>query len=143
MKRKISKNISWKRFIFAPLMVILPFLILMQGAISLDKIIGALISFSFLAFFFYINNLPKTISFDYEFMYIERKSNEEIIALEEIQIIEKTTTKLSRNSLWKISYMDKNKALKYVLMMPKTFDEHFDEFIHDVKALNKNVKIKS
>lgn len=143
MKRRVSRNIRWKRFIFVPFMIILPIVILMQGTISIEKIVGTLIAFGILVLFFYISSLPRTISFDYDFMYIERKANEEIVALKDIQVIEETSTKLSRKNLWKISYMDENKTLKSILIMPRIFQKHFDEFIFDVKALNKNVKIKN
>tara|TARA_R110000868_G_scaffold391722_1_gene661979 strand:+ start:274 stop:741 length:468 start_codon:yes stop_codon:yes gene_type:complete len=146
MKKRISSNIRWARFLFILFgFIFLTALIitLAKDSIHQDAVIAESIFLIICPILYYLFDKAKTVEFDKDFMYVTSKNKKEKIPLKMIYKIKLTMTEINNRSMWKISYYDENNISKSVRILPRWFYQDFYEFKDAVIAVNKNLIYKS
>ena len=145
MKKRISSNIRWARYLF----VLLGFILLTAVVIALSEdfvnqeaVIVLSIFLIICPILYYLFDKAKTVEYDLEFMYVTNKNEVEKVQLKKIFKIKLTMTEINKRNMWKISYYDKNNIQKSVRILPRWYHQDFDDFTDAVKAANKDLIFK-
>jgi len=94
------------------------------------------------AIFYIAFYLPDTIEFDYENLYLIRKSGESTIPLKDIYMIKMTSISIGSRSLWKIKCKINGveKAARFYNQW--FFSSTFDTFCKRVKLMNPRLEVR-
>ena len=146
MRHRISSHIRWGRYLCLAVMLGLMYgLVSTYSDDSVEPEAKVVMSFFLIGagVLYWAFDVAKTVEYDMNYMYIKGKSEEERIALKDIYQIKLTTIRINNRSMWKISYYTPARSRKSVRILPRLFQEGFDEFKDYVRTANKDVKIKS
>ena len=146
MKKRISTNIRWARFLFIVLSTILTIALsvtLSNDLIDQEAVLVLTIFLIICPILYYLFDKAKTVEFDKEFMYITDKKEIVKVPLRRVFKIQLTMTQINKRNMWKISYYDKNNSQKSVRILPKLFYKDFYEFKDLVQQINKDLEFKN
>lgn len=148
MKQRISKNISWKRYIYALISLILLYdvfrLITLTHSFS-NRAEYELIAALIFAVFYYYFSHRKTLHYDEQYLYITSTYKKTGISLKNITKVSLTHTKINDTDTWKIHYINSENEKRNIRFIPNTkkCPECFEVFKAHVKTLNPEVKIEN
>jgi hypothetical protein len=146
LKKRISQDIRWIRFVFiAPGAAALYGHIksIIDKGITLEGTIITLMILTISVLVYLLLDHARKVEFDKDFMYLTGKTLTEKIPLENVVKIKLTKTKLNNQNMWKIAYLDQKGKEKSVRVLPRWFDQHFDEFKKQVQNANPSAKIQN
>ncbi|BCY29590.1 hypothetical protein [Flavobacterium okayamense] len=145
MKKRISTNLRWVRFI--PAVV---FMALLYSIVNLinshnrenEALIGICISAIVCVLLYFIFDSAKKVEFDQNHMFITSKNGEERIPLKNIHVIKLTSLEINKRKMWKIKYTDNYVTEKSVRILPRLFNNEFEKFKDAVYKANNKVLIQ-
>lgn len=145
MRIRISTNITWFKYIFGTLALIVLYDIFhsLVGhfAITLRIQIEFFVTLLLIASYYYFNE-RKNVEFDTEALYLLINKNETIIPLSQVSKVRLMLIKINNKATWKIYYMDNEGLKQNVRIIPnKHQPETFESFKTHIKEVNPEVKI--
>lgn len=147
MRIRISTNMTWARYIFGAITIVLLYDIFKILTPHLDVTLRVQIEFV-LAFItgtsFYYFSQRKDVEFDSKTLYILWKKKETKIPLTHVRKVRLTIIKINNRPTWKIDYKDKDGINQNVRLIPnKHNEETFENFKTHIKEVNPNVKVEN
>ena len=145
MRKRISTNLRWARFIPAAVFVALLYSIV--NLINNDNreneaLIGICISAIVCVALYFIFDSAKKVEFDQNHLFIISKKGEESIPLKNIHGIKLTSYEINNSNMWKIKFTNRSNSYDSVKFLPIYNDNSFEEFKQTVYQANPNVSIQ-
>jgi len=148
MRKRISSNIRIGKYLFIVLIVVVFYFIikaLNDKNVDIDSsnVAATTIIIFICVGLYFLFDSAKTVEYDSTFMYVIGKKGEEKVRLKDVLVIKYTMTEINKRNLWKIEYYNESMNEESVRILPKIFNNNFDEFKKLVKATNRNVVIQN
>lgn len=145
MRKRISSNIRWARFLILGIFILLTSLLvkfLFKDRIEIESLIGLSVSSIICIVMYFAFDNAKIVEFDSNHMYITSKKGEDKIPLRNIYCIKLTSLKINNRNMWKIKYTYRNHTEDSVRILPRLFNNHFEEFKKIAAQENKDIQIQ-
>lgn len=145
MRKRISTNLRWVRFISIPVFISLAYSLvnlISKENTEIEVLIG--LSFATLVCIasYFVFDSAKTVEFNETHLFITSKKGEERIPLKNIHGIKLTSYEINNRNMWKIKFTNRSNSYDSVKILPIYNDNSFEQFKQTVYQANPNVSIQ-